>query len=159
MVFKEKFVYLDYILFENKSFEAGPSKGRIGLSFAYAGGFYTSIRNPMHMLEVMKKLPCDFTFFLLTGYSEPQFNAFISQNCGSTKSFKVLPKSNHDVAIEVMNKADLLISVGNTTSIQVPGKIFEYMGIGKPIIHFSKIHDDPAVKYLKQYPYFNNKRR
>jgi hypothetical protein len=43
-------------------------------------------------------------------------------------------------------------SIRNSVEFQIPGKIFEYMSTGKPILHFSKFSEDPAITYLKRYP-------
>ena len=56
----------------------------------------------------------------------------------------------HDELIEVMRKAKVLISIKSANRIS--GKIFEYMGMKKPIIHFSGCEDDPDVAYLEKYP-------
>ena len=49
-------------------------------------------------------------------------------------------------------QADVLVNIGNTVEHQIPGKIFAFMSTGKPIIHFSKFPDDPALPYFKKYP-------
>ncbi len=37
-------------------------------------------------------------------------------------------------------------------SDRMSGKIFEYMGLKKPIVHLSGCVEDPDVKYLERYP-------
>ena len=59
---------------------------------------------------------------------------------------------NRDTSYDTMLRADILVSIGNAVSFQTPGKIFEYMSMGKPIIHFQKIDQDPCLKYLQDYP-------
>lgn len=65
---------------------------------------------------------------------------------------RVYPMQLQDTAYSTMLRADILVNIGNTVSFQTPGKIFEYMAMGKPIIHFQKTVDDPCLKYFKDYP-------
>ena len=37
-------------------------------------------------------------------------------------------------------------------SNQIPSKLFEYFGTGKPILHLSPREDDAVLPYLKRYP-------
>ena len=53
---------------------------------------------------------------------------------------------------EAMFDADILLHLGNKTNTQIPGKLFEYMATGKPIIHLYYIDDDGCLPYLKKYP-------
>lgn len=117
---------------------------------AYAGKFYKEIRDPMPALKIFEKLSLNFYCLLFTNYQDNEFLSFIDRN--HTK-FVIQEHSTHIDTISTMIKADVLFSVGNTVELQVPAKIFEYMGLGKPLIHFSKIKDDPAKKYLENYPF------
>ena len=50
-----------------------------------------------------------------------------------------------------LQKADVLISLGNMESHLIPSKLFKYMATGKPIVHFCLTEKDPCVAYLRQY--------
>lgn len=50
--------------------------------------------------------------------------------------------------------AGILLSVGEINGIQISSKIFTYMSMGKPIIHFYYIDSDINVSILKRYPLF-----
>jgi hypothetical protein len=115
----------------------------------YAGGFYKSIRNPIYMMQLLIGLSIDVTCEFFTSYNDKEFLEFINN---SPNRFFIKQKVSQTEVIEELRKADFLLSIGNTVELQVPAKIFEYMGLGKPIIHFSKIKDDPALKYLNLYP-------
>lgn len=56
----------------------------------------------------------------------------------------------HDELAQVLSRADVLVSTKR--SDRMSGKIFEYMGLKKPIVHLSGCLEDPDVKYLERYP-------
>lgn len=58
----------------------------------------------------------------------------------------------HERILEIENKADILISMGNTGIDFVPSKIFEYMSFGGKIIHFYNYDKDAALPYYNLYP-------
>ena len=118
-------------------------------AFMYAGGLYTDIRNPLYAMKLISKLDNGMKFLLLTNYDEYEFMKMVHDHADT---FILKDKLDQRNAITYMKKARFLVSIGNTVKEQVPAKIFEYMSLGKPIIHFSKIQRDPALEYLKTYP-------
>lgn len=52
----------------------------------------------------------------------------------------------------VLRRAPALVSIGNRNTFQKPSKHIEYMAMGKPIIHFAYLPDDPAADDLAHYP-------
>lgn len=50
-----------------------------------------------------------------------------------------------------LQEADVLINLGNMESHLIPSKLFKYMAMGKPIMHFCLTEKDPCISYLKQY--------
>ena len=57
----------------------------------------------------------------------------------------------HNIVIEYLSSADILLSVGNAESPMAPSKIYEYMSTGKPIIHTYTYDRDPCIEPLKKY--------
>ena len=51
-----------------------------------------------------------------------------------------------------MEKADILVSVGNKQSDYLPSKVLEYIGTGKKIIHFYSDPQDVSLDYFRRYP-------
>lgn len=152
-VYRDKFYFLDYRLLQfpdtlgKSNFSEEFDEGT--LYFVYAGGFYEKIRNPLYMLEVFEELTIEHRLILLTNYQEKEFISFIKRY---PQKFVLEVKNTHEYAISMMKRANILVSIGNMIKIQVPAKVFEYLGLGKPIIHFAKIKDDPIAKYLDYYP-------
>lgn len=114
----------------------------------FAGQFYHDIRTPRKLLETFSNLGEDIHLTVMTNFSERDIKNYAPPNYLPS----VVPFQSRDTALYNMLHADILVNVGNTVEHQVPGKIFEYMSTGKPILHFSKIENDPALKYLKRYP-------
>lgn len=115
----------------------------------YGGNFYDKIRNPQYMFRILTNIELEtrFNIIIMSNYSREK----ISSLNIDTNNLSIHEIQNHDVFINNMHMADFLISVGNTVHSQVPAKIFQYMETGKPIIHFSKIANDPVERYLKDY--------
>ena len=52
----------------------------------------------------------------------------------------------------LMDGADVLLSLGNAVDNQMPSKLFEYFGTGKPVLHLALSENDPTLPYLRRYP-------
>lgn len=70
------------------------------------------------------------------------------------EKIKIFSRMEFDEVYSNEMAADYLLSIGNNTNVQVPGKTFELMSTGKPIVHFSLIEDDPVLDYLNKYENF-----
>lgn len=114
----------------------------------FTGRLYGDIRNPKRVLDVFSKLDDEIHLVMMTNYSINEMKECSPNNYLPS----MIPFQNRDTALYNLLCADILVNIGNTVEHQVPGKIFEYMSTGKPIIHFSKIINDPALKYLELYP-------
>lgn len=114
----------------------------------FTGRLYHNIRNPSMVLYLFSKVDSNIHLSMMTNLSKEKIKAYATENYLPS----VIPLQNRDTALFNLTQADILVNIGNTVEFQVPGKIFEYMSTGKPIIHFSKIENDPALKYLNLYP-------
>ena len=65
------------------------------------------------------------------------------------QSGRLLPP---DEAAALENRADVLVSLGNTYDNQMPSKLFSYLGTGKPLLHLAVTDTDPPLPYLAKYP-------
>ena len=52
-----------------------------------------------------------------------------------------------------MKTADHLLLFGNRGEMQIPGKVFQYMGAGRPIFMIFESESDPTVGVVKRYGY------
>lgn len=48
----------------------------------------------------------------------------------------------------LQRQADILLSIGNTLALQVPGKLFEYLGAGRPILHLAGLEHDEGGRIV-----------
>ncbi len=114
----------------------------------YAGVLYKDIRNPAYTLELFKALGGDGVVLHLYGAlsSDDVLPAVLPENVvyhGVVDS---------ETAAACMQAADVLVSIGNTISNQMPSKILTYLSMGKPILNLVKIRDCPTLPYLEKYP-------
>lgn len=117
----------------------------------YAGAIAKDIRNPLYAIKVMESVADEsFRFYLITGSKTEFIESELGTEC---RKFVLLPPQPREVSYHCLQRADFLVNIGNTVPFQVPGKIFEYMAIGKPMIHFCKMDSDPCLRYLQKYPY------
>ncbi|WP_126429724.1 glycosyltransferase family 4 protein [Brevibacillus marinus] len=111
----------------------------------YAGIFYQK-RNPRLLLEAVKELideglirreEIQLSFagvFDYPGYSE---NADCVERLGLSDVVEVLGNLPHKEALRLMKSADVLLLVSDVSpdaGAYIPGKLYEYMGVGKPIL-------------------------
>ena len=117
-----------------------------GIICTYAGALAKDIRNPQYAIDLFSdsslKSICDFN--IITGSRTEYFLKEIEK----MSNIHIIGKLPYNDSIACLMESDILINIGNTVSFQVPGKVFEYMALGKPIIHISKIENDPTNKYL-----------
>nr|WP_295382555.1 glycosyltransferase [Pseudoxanthomonas sp.] len=60
---------------------------------------------------------------------------------GQVRLFGFLP---HRRILQLQGSADVLINIANDDPGQVPGKLYEYLGSGRPILHIARQHDTSA---------------
>lgn len=128
------------------------------LQMTYIGSFYDS-RHPLAFLEALKSflemstdIPrADVRFFgAVHGES---LKARVSALCQKAPLREVVHwagEVSHSDAIRAMRSADvnLLITHESGSEYAIPGKIFEYMGTGKPILALT--HDPLVIRMMKE---------
>ncbi|GAB2728792.1 glycosyltransferase [Comamonas sediminis] len=111
-------------------------------SICFTGNFYSDFRNPTQLADALRTLQgVDFTFHIIgnNGRFKPLFDGI--------QGVEFLGQKNHSECLEWQRRADLLINIGNVQNYQIPGKIYEYLGSGTPILHIqtSESTDPGAV--------------
>ena len=123
-------------------------KGKINCCFV--GNFYTQIRNPKFLFEVFSLLKdSNIVLHIIGDMYEGNLDDYRDL---IGKNIILYGKKTLQTALDAMMQADILVSLNNTISNQVPGKIFDYISTGKPIINICKRPDCPSLKYMERYP-------
>lgn len=119
--------------------------------FTYAGTLYKKLRNPKAACDFLLELLPEINgvaYFLGGGDCEEYLKYYEEASNGRIVYLGMQP---HEVALDYINDADVLISIGNKQSPMAPSKIYEYMSTGKPIIHFCSWEGDNCIAPLNQY--------
>lgn len=116
--------------------------GRLVLLFT--GTFYRKFRDPTPLISALSEVP--EVHLVVAGDVGPFGPAFDVLGDRAT----LLGKRPHSACLALQRRADALVNLGNTQSYQVPGKIYEYLGAGRPILHIAGSADDPAAALLEE---------
>jgi len=124
------------------------------INCVFTGNLYWAIRNPQSMFELFsqfadERIKLHVIGSLSFGFPE-NYIAEWSSKLGDRLTFH--ERVSAEESISIMNAADVLINIGNTTTNQCPSKVLEYISIGKPILSISKIPNCTSEQYLKKYP-------
>ena len=150
---KHKFAICGLPLIENASVMKFSHNGKDGIQLLYGGNIIPSIRNPDYLFcllnEIAHNKNLSITINIYGAVSEELLKKYISKY--NSVSFNYHGWVTENDLTDAINKADALISVGNSVGHLIPSKIFKYMSLKKPIIHLCFIDDDPCLPYLKKY--------
>jgi hypothetical protein len=111
----------------------------------FTGTFYGSFRTPARVLEALAHLPCALFRLVVagnTGRLEPAGDP-------PNEHLRVLGMIDHLKCLELQRQATMLLNVGNEQSYQIPGKLFEYFGAQRPILHLASAESDPAAALIR----------
>ena len=115
------------------------------LKIGYFGAFTKSIREPDNYITNIANSLGDKTkheWYI----NEESKKYFSSINDITLHQFlEILPRKQ---ALDVMvNKIHILLSIGNFNKYQMPSKVIEYLSLGKPVLHYAEIIDDPLYNF------------
>ena len=124
---------------------------RTKINLCFIGTFYSDIRNPQFLLNLMDKVNNTnivLHIFGRMGDCTAMIDAY--QSCHNNLIYHgVVPPI---VADDIMLQADVLVHVGNAEDAYMPSKILDYISIGKPIINLCKIPSCPTLALMERYP-------
>lgn len=110
------------------------------LRLVYTGRFYP-FRDPSELLAALDSTD-DVEFIIAT--SPTSFRTKYGDPL--PRNVRIVGEVSHDTAVELQRSADVLVNIANRGLPQVPGKFYEYLGVGRPILHI--LHDQADEQAL-----------
>ncbi len=129
---------------------AAPSNGSVvfdpdRLELLYTGSFYR-FRRAGALLAAVAELPgvrLNIAAVTLPAEILEAARQFPAQ-------IRLLGFMPHLDILQLQSEADVLINIANDDATQIPGKIYEYLGARRPIVHLSDDPDDVIAKLLSE---------
>jgi glycosyltransferase involved in cell wall biosynthesis len=84
----------------------------------------------------------------IVGRNDGQATAFLRH----IEGVELLGPVSYEQSLLEMKAADLLLLWGNKSGIQIPGKVYQYIGSGRPILCMVSSFEDDLADLLRQYP-------
>ncbi len=148
--FTKKMELVNFPLFTRLEVEAN-EKTDAAVELTYAGTLYRKLRNPKYLCVLLTELSKTMKIhvsFLGSGDCYDIVDTAVEESNGCIEKLGMQP---HDVAMQYIGNADVLLSIGNVDSPMAPSKIYEYMSTGKPIIHVYTCDEDSCINPLRRY--------
>lgn len=109
------------------------------LKIVYTGNFYEDFRSPAQLAIALKSLE-DLTI-QVDFYGNHTAYQSLFEGIGKVIFHGAV---DHHICLMAQQSCDVLLSLGNRQAFQVPGKIYEYLGAGVPILHIAMSETDEA---------------
>ncbi|MBB5530260.1 glycosyltransferase involved in cell wall biosynthesis [Stenotrophomonas maltophilia] len=116
-----------------------------GLALVYTGRFYP-FRDPAPLFEAVLATP-GATLTVAGPGIPPKFAALFAQH---PEQLRYVGNKAHAAAVELQQQADVLVSIGNAGMTQIPGKLLEYLGSGRPVLHLQPDQADAAAAIIRK---------
>lgn len=117
----------------------------------YAGDFYKGIREPNFMLKLFSLFENQKIRLFVLSSGEKQLLQHYADNELKDRLF-IIGRVPEAECNDWLNKADILVNIGNKINNQLPSKVLNYMCFGKPILNLYAIDDCPSLPYFEKYP-------
>lgn len=127
------------------------------IKIAYIGTASAGSRDLRVFINVFLKLS-EFKYFekslamqIIGAYSQV-FQKMIQKN--NIENIELTGWVSYFQSLQYMKSADILLLYGNVSKLQIPGKAYNYLHSGKPIIYLSQLpfDVDPTYKMLSSFP-------
>jgi len=115
------------------------------LKIGYFGIFTDKVRDPSNYLKFIHNfynMPYEHHWYI--NHESKKFLTQVDIN----QVHNIYDLVNRDRALKIMlEEMHILLSIGNFNKYQIPSKVIEYISLGKPVLHFAEIQDDPLYKF------------
>ena len=117
------------------------------LKIGYFGAFTKSVREPNnYLINIANSLGDNIKHEWYINEESKKYFSLI-KDISFHQFLDILPR---ELALEVMvDKLHVLLSIGNFNKYQMPSKVVEYLSLGKPVLHYAEIVDDPIYNFEK----------
>ncbi len=129
---------------------------KTSIAIGYFGHLYYPVRPPevfLHFLSALQTHHPDL-------YDKLEFHFYGDLNPLVKSKIEHLPNlichglSSREHAAAKMQSMDILLNIGNRSSIQLPSKAVDYLASGRPVLHLSLTEDDPFSSFFHDHPAF-----
>lgn len=113
------------------------------LTLLYTGSFY-SFRRSDALLEAVAAVPglrLDIASVVVPDHVAAAAEA-------APERIRLLGFLRHNEVLQRQRASDVLINISNADAVQVPGKLYEYLGAGRPILHLGD-GSDPSGRLVE----------
>ena len=126
---------------------SNPSMNSKVCKLIFAGTLYMKIRNPEFFLSVISKVKdVSLDLFVRKGECEQIINRYAKDNIHREY---FVDKAKY---IDMLKYGyDVLVNIGNVSTLQAPSKMLELLSTGKPIINFY-FTEDTQFNMIEKYP-------
>ena len=117
------------------------------IKIGYFGAFTKSVREPNNYINnIVNPLFKDVEHKWYVNQESKKHFASIKKT-SLHKFIDIVPRKE---ALKIMvNEIHILLSIGNLNKYQMPSKVIEYLSLGKPVLHYAEIEDDPIYNFEK----------
>ena len=113
------------------------------LELLYTGSFY-HFRNPAALIDAVTQSMG--TRLTIASMKVP--DEVVAAAKRYPDKLRLLGFLRHDDVLALQRSADVLVNIGNLDPCQVPGKLFEYLGSGRPVLHLGTGSEDEAARLV-----------
>lgn len=146
-----KILYLEHPLLLNRELvTSNDVSGEI--NFTYTGGLFRGVRTANGCLSLLDKLSGNTAIkvkFYCFGNDLNAINKHAESNPDIFHNYGKVPREQAEQAVA---DADILINIGDVEGKQLSSKIFDYLSMGKPIIHFAYVENCVNTRLLEKHP-------
>lgn len=125
--------------------QAGNADPSAPLRILYTGRFY-AFRTGRALFEAVAATPGVVLEVATTGMTR-LLSSFLKRH---PQSFRLLGALSHQQTMAAQCARDVLVCIGNDNPVQTPGKVFEYLGSGRPILYLRQSASDPAGAWVER---------
>lgn len=113
------------------------------LHLVYTGNFYADFRSPAEFASALRSIrDLDITVSFYGNHSAYQA---LFDNIPGVNFFGL---ADHHTCLSAQQNCSALLSIGNNQPFQIPGKVYEYLGVGVPILHLVNSAADEAGRLI-----------